>query len=94
MYGYKDKKFFNTKTGAVVISVTEGKDLGDDWKNMTDNQSWYPLYDIDGNYLGYNTGRGFVEVKQKKQEAQNVTKNETDSRRKSRKRLSSKALRK
>lgn len=63
MHGYKGKKFFNIKTGAIVESVTDGLNLGDDWKNMTDNPGWHPLFDIEGNYAGYKSGKnGFVAV--------------------------------
>lgn len=63
MYGYKGKMFFNIKTGAIVKSVTDGLDLGGDWKNMTDNPEWYPLFNINKEYIGYKAGKGgFVEV--------------------------------
>jgi hypothetical protein len=63
MYGYKGKKFFNIKTGAIVESVTDSLNLGDDWKNMSDNPGWYPLFDVEGNYAGYRPGKkGFIAV--------------------------------
>lgn len=63
MHGYKGKRFFNIKTGAIVESITDGLDLGDDWKNMTDNHDWYPLFDVEGNYEGYRTGKNaFVSI--------------------------------
>ena len=56
MYGYKNKQYFNIKTGAIVKSISDGLDLGNDWKNMTDNPDWYPLFDIDGKYVSYKSG--------------------------------------
>lgn len=44
-------------------SVTDGLNLGDDWKNMTDNPGWHPLFDMEGNYAGYKSGKnGFIAV--------------------------------
>jgi len=69
MHGYKGKRFFNTKTGAIVESITDGFDLGDNWKNMTDNPEWYPLFDVNRKYVGYKAGKGgFVEIKDLKDE--------------------------
>lgn len=63
MHGYKGKKFFNIKTGAIVESITDGLDLGDDWKNMTDNPDWHPLFYVEGKYAGYKTGKNaFISV--------------------------------
>lgn len=55
--------FFNIKTGAIVECVTDGLNLGDDWKNMTENPEWCPLFNVDREYIGYKAGKaGFVEV--------------------------------
>lgn len=52
-YGIKDTKYFNKRTGAIVVCKTDGLEIGDEWANMTDNPGWTPLFDINSKYIGY-----------------------------------------
>lgn len=63
-YGIKDTKYFNKKTGAIIVCLTDGLELGDEWLNLTNNPGWVPLFDIDRKYIGYTRtykdGKTFV----------------------------------
>ncbi len=52
-YGIKNTRYFNKKTGAIVMCLTDGLELGEEWLNISDNPDWRPLFDIEGNYIGY-----------------------------------------